>query len=231
MDIYDQSWISNPGDAAARWAGYRDQPYGLAWLDSFAAVHGKPLSFGEWGLWSGGHGRGGNDNPDFIRQMAAWIAARDVAYHSYFDFDAPDGNHEISLGAFPASGAVFKQLFGPSAAPPLSLPSTFAPPPALTVAPVMSASEREFAERKARLTRMQLRARRVRGRGAKGATTVIKLTWARGGGRVSLLRNGAVIKRTRSARSFIDRRWKGHKRLHYRLCAAGACSPVAKVRS
>ena len=46
--------------------------------------------------------------------MAAFIAdpQNSVAYQSYFEFDGPDGKHRLMVD-YPASGDVFRSLFGP----------------------------------------------------------------------------------------------------------------------
>lgn len=73
MDSYDQP----PGNTFAE---YVEQPYGLRAHADFAAAHGKPISFPEWGLFR--HG----DRPEFILQMLDWIANHDVMYHSISDY-------------------------------------------------------------------------------------------------------------------------------------------------
>jgi len=61
------------------------------------------------------------DNPHFIEQMHAFIAdpANNVAFHCYFDVEAPDGHHQLSPGEdgkhkteFQKSAETFKELFG-----------------------------------------------------------------------------------------------------------------------
>jgi len=44
-----------------------DEPYGLRAQAEFAAAHGKPLSFPEWGLFRN------SDNPEYIQGMHEWI--------------------------------------------------------------------------------------------------------------------------------------------------------------
>lgn len=115
MDVYDQGWGANGvviSDPAARWRQLVDEAGGLAWQARFAAAHHKPLSFPEWALTQRADGHGGGDDPTFIEQMHGWIESHDVAYQAYFDHDAPDGDHELENGQFPAAAATFQRLFG-----------------------------------------------------------------------------------------------------------------------
>jgi hypothetical protein len=117
LDAYDQSWIARYKDPVARWRDMLERPYGLRWHRRFAAAHSKPMSYPEWGVTSRPDGHGGGDNPYYVRQMHAWIAANNVAYHVYFDFNAGDGNHELRSPEFALSGRTFRQLFGIGALP------------------------------------------------------------------------------------------------------------------
>jgi hypothetical protein len=115
LDVYDQAWGRDGevvADPLTRWRHLVNEPGGLAWQARFAAAHRKPLSFPEWALTRREDGHGGGDDPTFIEQMHAWIASHDVAYQAYFDHDAPDGDHELENGQFPAAAAAFRRLFG-----------------------------------------------------------------------------------------------------------------------
>jgi len=93
------------------WPTYVSEANGLQWLSSFAAAHHKPAVIPEWGvtLRSDGHGLG--DDPLFVAEMAQWIASHDVAFTSYFDLNASDGEHGIGDGHFPQAFAAFKRSF------------------------------------------------------------------------------------------------------------------------
>ena len=134
LDFYDNSWIANHQDPVARWDSYLNQPYGLKWHRDFAAAHGKPMTYPEWGLMIRPDGHGGGDNPYFIDQMYSWIQQNNVAAHHYFEFDAPDGQHELMGTQFTQSAARFKQLFGPATTTPPP-PPTPTPPPEPTPPP------------------------------------------------------------------------------------------------
>jgi hypothetical protein len=60
------------------------RPEGLTWLYEFARTHGKPFSVGEWGVVPTGDA--GRENPQFVRWMHEWFAARapHLAYEAYF---------------------------------------------------------------------------------------------------------------------------------------------------
>jgi hypothetical protein len=109
LDVYDQGWADGFEDPDRRWRTLRDGRYGLRWHRAFAAAHGKPESFPEWGLADRPDGHGGGDDAAFVRRMHAWIAAGHVRYHCYFDFDAEDARHR--LGGFPAAADEFRRRF------------------------------------------------------------------------------------------------------------------------
>ena len=153
MDYYDQSWshYENNGLIAGHtreqaWQEAVTAPGGLQDHADFAARHGKPISFPEWGLMARADGHGGGDNPYYVQKMREWIDSHNVAYFSYFEFDAPDGDHELARSdtRFPNASATYRQLFGPDATtggqtstPPQDQPSPTPeqPTPATTSAP------------------------------------------------------------------------------------------------
>jgi hypothetical protein len=254
MDVYDQSWAASASDVGARWAGYRDQPYGLSWQRSFAAAHGKPISFPEWGLWSGGTGHGGGDNPDFVQQLSAWIAASNVAYHAYFNYDAPDGNHLLSR--FPRSATTFQGLFRAAAATPPAVPPpgavapgpvTPATLPPATVAPGPVAPTPVRLPQKGSTTSSPAKApttSKKRGRASvptlratvvrrtRGATRhAVKLRWTGLSGRTTVLRNGRRLRVVRRGHVYVDRRAGSARKRTYRVCATGTrrCSRSRSV--
>lgn len=109
MDSYDQG----PGRG---FADYVKQPYGLRAQAEFAARHGKPLSFPEWGLFRRG------DRSAYVRRMLDWIGSHNVAYHSISDY-CPHGVWQC--GANPRSSKVFRDRLRAAPAPvPSPVPST-----------------------------------------------------------------------------------------------------------
>ncbi|MFI6499517.1 glycosyl hydrolase [Nonomuraea typhae] len=119
LDSYDQP----PAD------GFRDyvsQPYGLQHHADFAAAHGKPMSFPEWGLFRYG------DRPQYVRGMLDWIGKHNVVYHSLSDY-CPHGVWQCAANPRSADGyrtALRQMLPGtlPKATdPPVPLPSASLP--------------------------------------------------------------------------------------------------------
>ena len=132
MDFYDAGWAQGWQDPATRWTSNLTQPYGLQWQRDFAAAHGKPMSYGEWGLWVRDDGHGGGDDPYFIQKMHDWIANNDVAFAIYFEHEGGDGAHLLENNQFPKASAKFVDLFGPNAPTqdPAPAPSATTPAPA-----------------------------------------------------------------------------------------------------
>jgi hypothetical protein len=114
LDAYDIVSTAGVTDTERRWREVLEQPYGLLWHRDFAREHRKPMSYPEWGVWLRGDGLGGGDNPYYIEKMHEWIEDNDVAYHMYFDYDAPDGAHRLDSGQFPRSESAFLERFGKS---------------------------------------------------------------------------------------------------------------------
>jgi len=109
-DLYDESWVS-PLTPENAWTGQLQASWGLDWLATFAAEHGKPIAFPEWGvaIRSDGHGLG--DDPYFIDQFASWITSHDVAWTNMFSFDDAQQD-DITDGSFPNALAAFTADFG-----------------------------------------------------------------------------------------------------------------------
>jgi len=101
IDAYDGPWLGST--PAQRWSNNLNQSYGLVWHASFAAAHGKPMTYGEWGLIN-------SDNPLYIQNMHDWFITNDVAWASYFD--VLSGSNDHRLASHPSSAATFTQDFG-----------------------------------------------------------------------------------------------------------------------
>jgi hypothetical protein len=112
LDIFDQSWARHGRNASRRWREFLTQADGLNWHARFAAAHGKPMTFPEWGLVKRRDGRGGGDNPYFVEQMHNWIQTHRVAYHLYFESRDPNGDYRVFSGEFPKAAQSFVQHFG-----------------------------------------------------------------------------------------------------------------------
>jgi hypothetical protein len=95
-DSYDQPAGENFDD-------FINEPYGLRAQADFAASHGKPISFPEWGLSRNA------DNPEYVRGMHDWIASHNVAYQTITDY-CPHGVWECRQN--PHSSRTYRALFG-----------------------------------------------------------------------------------------------------------------------
>jgi hypothetical protein len=105
LDVYDFKY---EGSAEQRWnTFYLKASFGLEWHRDFAARHGKPMSYPEWGVGNFG------DNPFFIQQMHDWFVKNEsnIAYAAYFDVDGLWPT-QIDNDRFPESRKLFSKLFG-----------------------------------------------------------------------------------------------------------------------
>jgi hypothetical protein len=114
LDVYDQVWDVAP-DPTSAWTYYVGEGNGLRWLSSFAAAHHKPVAIPEWGLAIRSDGHGLGDDPAFVAHMAGWFTTHNVAFSSYFNLNAPDGEHDLLDGHFRQSLSIFKQSFAAEA--------------------------------------------------------------------------------------------------------------------
>ncbi|QGV79318.1 glycoside hydrolase family 26 protein [Streptomyces ficellus] len=94
MDSYDQP----PGESFDEQV---NQPYGLRHHVEFAAAHGKPVSYPEWGLFRNG------DNPEYMRRMLEWIERNKPLYHTITDY-CPHGVWQCDQN--PKSSVVFREM-------------------------------------------------------------------------------------------------------------------------
>jgi hypothetical protein len=117
LDFYNQSWRRQDADPQVRWQNYLTGNYGLNWLARFAAAHRKPIAIPEWGTGTRPDKHGFGDDPLFIHNMAAWMRAHDVLFHSYWDYTAPDYDSTMSAGKFPQTLVAYKAEFGGAARP------------------------------------------------------------------------------------------------------------------
>jgi hypothetical protein len=104
LDVYDFRYEGSPEE---RWnAHYLKGAFGLEWHREFAAQHGKPMSYPEWGVGQFG------DNPYFIQKMRDWLAENQdrIAYAAYFDVNGLWPT-QIDNDQFPQSQRLFRQLF------------------------------------------------------------------------------------------------------------------------
>jgi hypothetical protein len=117
VDSYDSWWNHPSVTPAQRWSFIVNgtKQGGLTFWSSFAAAHGKPFGFAEWGLVNKdaamASGGGGGDDPYYIQQMHDWIAAHNVAFETYLESDANDGLHKMEGTNFPQAAATYQNLW------------------------------------------------------------------------------------------------------------------------
>jgi len=103
-DVYDYD-LSGTKDPVTNWNLSSSSAYGLQWHKSFAALHGKPMSYPEWGVGQYG------DNSYFVQQMHDWFVNNNVAYEAYFDINGTFPT-QLDGGSLPKSEALYHTLFG-----------------------------------------------------------------------------------------------------------------------
>ncbi|MFJ4406732.1 glycosyl hydrolase [Streptomyces sp. NPDC088910] len=102
MDSYDQP----PGET---FYDQVNEAYGLQAQVDFADLHGKEISYPEWGLFRNG------DNPDYMRQMLQWINDHQPVYQTITDY-CPHGVWQCTEN--PKSSKVYRNaLFDLKPAP------------------------------------------------------------------------------------------------------------------
>ena len=118
LDVYDNEWGTYPGEPT-EFDDMQTQAYGLDWLAGFAAQHGKPVTFPEWGLgWgtcsadgqavTGSQNVCGGDNGTFVSDMIGWIATHDVIEATYWDY----GTSSVDNGTNPEAAAALHASHG-----------------------------------------------------------------------------------------------------------------------
>ncbi|MFD4029676.1 glycoside hydrolase family 26 protein [Streptomyces sp. NPDC058637] len=94
MDSYDQPPARTFDDQV-------NEPYGLQKQVDFAAEHGKPISFPEWGLFRNG------DNPEYMRRMLEWFEQHEPVYQTITDY-CPHGVWQCADN--PESSRVYREM-------------------------------------------------------------------------------------------------------------------------
>lgn len=111
LDFYNTAVDAKSFTPQQRWETRMNMRNGLKWHRDFAAEHGKPMSYPEWGTGTRREGGGADDDPYFIEQMAAWIAANNVVYHNYWDYKTKDYDSKLSDGRQSQAGSAFQRAF------------------------------------------------------------------------------------------------------------------------
>jgi Ca2+-binding RTX toxin-like protein len=82
MDFYyNSAWDGANADPLAAFNNMVTRKYGLQWLEDFAAAHGKPSAYAEWGVV-------GDKMGAYIEKAAEWFDAHHVLYDNYWNSNA-----------------------------------------------------------------------------------------------------------------------------------------------
>jgi hypothetical protein len=103
MDFYWNPWWQG-SDPNSAWDQMVKAPYGLQWLENFAAAHGKPTAYSEWGIQS-------DNAAPYIEKAHAWFDSHNVVYQSYWN-SSVDGIGKLSDNHLPRAAAAYKAMFG-----------------------------------------------------------------------------------------------------------------------
>lgn len=103
MDFYyNIKW--NPTDPVTAWDEMVRSPYGLQWLEQFAADHKKPTAYPEWGVNFDGAG-------PYIANAARWFSNHNVVYQSVWNSN-DDFRGKLTDDQYPRAAAAFIESFG-----------------------------------------------------------------------------------------------------------------------
>ncbi|MFJ9421411.1 glycoside hydrolase family 26 protein [Streptomyces sp. NPDC101249] len=104
------------------------EPYGLQEHVDFAASHGKPISYPEWGLFRNG------DNAEYMRRMLAWMDEHRPLYNTLTDY-CPHGVWQCRQN--PKASEVYRSVLSGRTAEPA--PATPEPSKSATAEPTRPA--------------------------------------------------------------------------------------------
>lgn len=99
---YDLRW--NSPNAEFAWTYTLDRPFGFQWFEEFAAAHGKPTAYAEWGVNS-------PDAQNYISHFASWVSTHHPLYQSYWNSNS-SFKGKLDDGAMPRVGKAYKAEFG-----------------------------------------------------------------------------------------------------------------------
>ncbi len=101
--VAQEGWQAFATDSSTRGSSSSDFP-SLANISAFAANHGKPMSFPEWGLMAGA------DDPAYVTGLTQMFQANNFSFESYFDAN-DDGVAPLG-STIPLATAVYVKAFG-----------------------------------------------------------------------------------------------------------------------
>jgi hypothetical protein len=104
MDFYYKaSWDGPNADPLAAFNNMVTRKWGLQWLEDFAAAHGKPTAYAEWGVV-------GDKMGAYIEKAAAWFDSHNVLYNNYWNSNA-DTPAMLSNEQYPSTAVSFREAF------------------------------------------------------------------------------------------------------------------------
>jgi hypothetical protein len=130
LDAYDQDW-GEYSNATDRWNVTVNQPYGLQWHATFAANHGKPMGYPEWGIGDVNTG----DDAYYINKMYQWVTTHNVLYASYWNSNAAYAG-QLDSNQYPNAASAYLNTFAKLPYRAMAgLSSPVSPPPTATAPP------------------------------------------------------------------------------------------------
>ncbi len=103
MDFYYDVNVNNK-DSLVSWNGMVNRTYGLQWLEDFAAAHGKPTAYSEWGVNS-------DDAGAYIQKAHEWFESHNVVYQQYWDSDEAFAG-ALNDSSYPNASKAYLDAFG-----------------------------------------------------------------------------------------------------------------------
>lgn len=118
VDAYNVPRFPTPSPAA-NWAQTYGpiSDWGVADFVRFAARHGKPLAYPEWGTPADKSGKSPDEDGYFISHMAQLMTRTPTAFQGWWDFNGGQVESNISAGRAPAAELAFLQAFGTGQTP------------------------------------------------------------------------------------------------------------------
>ena len=133
LDQYDVISVPDGTTPGQRWTKMVNNKYSLQWHKDFAARHGKPMTFPEWGVSTRKNDSlGGGDNPYFITKMMEWFSNSPTLYAAYFEYNTPTNNHRLmpvnGTMEFPKASVEYRRIVNGTPSPPPPPPPPDPPP-------------------------------------------------------------------------------------------------------
>lgn len=102
MDFYwNTQW--DPADPVDAWNSMLNRQWGLNWHQQFAAAHGKPTAYSEWGIMS-------SSGAPYISLAKAWFDTHNVVYQTYWNSNSAFPG-KLSDGQYGPAGDAYRNSF------------------------------------------------------------------------------------------------------------------------